>query len=694
MRNGRSSRTGYLVLAVVAVTFASVGAMAYVSIRLVERAVDDQVRSRVASTAAASAAAVDEEMRGLSEVVGSYAQRPFLVGAFGGSNPERYDRAQMRFNLRDLQHTRPGMSVVYATDPQGRLIDILPATPAIVGKSFRFRDWYRGVMRTRRPYVSTAYRSAVRGRPLVVAAAAPVRARDAEGRPGKLVGIVVAAYRLDHLSGFTDHFARVEGVQIRIFDRDGVLLAAPGPALRRLESYADQPLVAGALAGTTGLAEMEREHLLTASHPIPSLGWALTASLPEGTAAAATRGLRATLVSVALLLGLAVACGLALLARALGARDRAASEAARNAQVAAAVLDATRDGILMTDTSGETVVANAEYERLVSEILVAPARLTSGERTAAEIGALIGKRVADPERYRAGIANALGDPEQPLLDEYQVVATGRSYERHSGPVRSSEGELVGSILTIRDVTREREAERLKSELVATVSHELRSPLTGILGFTELLLRDADEPPNRAYLGTIYTEAQRLTGMINDFLDIQRIEEGSFTLALEPFDLAGLLRDEVAAAAGQSTEHELELEVPEEPLVVAGERDRLRQVLGNLVSNAIKYSPDGGTVRVVLERRGAAARVSVADEGLGIPAGEHERVFTKFFRVDSTDTRRIGGTGLGLALCHDIVEAHGGRIGFDSDEGEGSTFWFQLPLAGESAGQARTAGVQA
>jgi signal transduction histidine kinase len=176
------------------------------------------------------------------------------------------------------------------------------------------------------------------------------------------------------------------------------------------------------------------------------------------------------------------------------------------------------------------------------------------------------------------------------------------------------------------------------------------------------------------------EAGRLTSLVNDFLDLHRIEHGAFDLASDPVDVAELLRDQVDLFSAQSTLHALSLDLPEVPLIVLGERDRLAQVCANLLSNAIKYSPGGGAIEIRGHQVGALLEVSVRDHGLGIPQQQREKIFTKFFRVDSSDTRRIGGTGLGLALCRDIVEAHGGQIDFESVEGEGSTFSLRLPIA--------------
>jgi signal transduction histidine kinase len=243
----------------------------------------------------------------------------------------------------------------------------------------------------------------------------------------------------------------------------------------------------------------------------------------------------------------------------------------------------------------------------------------------------------------------------------------------------------GSVYAFRDLTEERAVETLKSDFVSTISHELRTPLAAIYG-AALTLRREDVPlgePQRAgLLEVIASESDRLARIVNDVLWVSRLESDGLRTVIEPCDGVELARTVVDAARQYvPATIKLELSAPEREVPpVAGDADKIRQVLTNLVENAVKYSPDGGRVILGVSVVGERLRFSVRDNGLGVPPAEHRRIFEKFYRLDPDLTRGVGGTGLGLYISRELLERMGGRIWVESSGSGGSTFVAELPLA--------------
>jgi signal transduction histidine kinase len=242
----------------------------------------------------------------------------------------------------------------------------------------------------------------------------------------------------------------------------------------------------------------------------------------------------------------------------------------------------------------------------------------------------------------------------------------------------------GIVYAFRSLTEERALDELKGEFIATVSHELRTPLAAIYGAALTLQREdlqLDESQSANLLGVIATESDRLARTVNDILWASRLDADRMQLDVGTHDPRDLART-VVEAAKVHLPPGLELSFSSEPDLppILGDPDKVRQVLTNFVDNAVKYSPDGGVVKLEIARRDHAVRFTVVDHGLGIPPSEQRRIFDKFYRVDPNLTRGVGGTGLGLYISRELVRRMNGTIWVESREGEGSSFSFELPVA--------------
>jgi PAS domain S-box-containing protein len=289
----------------------------------------------------------------------------------------------------------------------------------------------------------------------------------------------------------------------------------------------------------------------------------------------------------------------------------------------------------------------------------------------------------DAERMRATLSSLMQEPGGVRAVECRWRAHEGSWRIIESIVQNllADTTVAGLIVNSRDVTERKEVERLKEDLLSSVSHELRTPLASLQGFAELMLtREFTSSQQRQFLTIIQKEAIRLSTLINDFLDLQRIESGHQSYHLATIDLRPLLDDAFLLFSSDNKKHTFHIDIPPSPLSVRADADRIHQVCANLLSNAVKFSPHGGTIRVKAQQRGEFVVVEITDEGIGISPEMVPQLFRKFFRVDNAATRKIGGTGLGLALVKQIIEAHGGQVWVESTLGKGSTFAFSLPVA--------------
>jgi PAS domain S-box-containing protein len=291
----------------------------------------------------------------------------------------------------------------------------------------------------------------------------------------------------------------------------------------------------------------------------------------------------------------------------------------------------------------------------------------------------------DPDSIKAHLEKAIRDKDLQYKETaVQNWPQKRELEMYSTPVRTSLREHVGTLFVFRDVTHEREVERMKSEFVSLVSHELRTPLTSIKGYVDMLMDgDAGELKQDQvdFLQVVSKNAERLVTLVTDLLDVSKIEAGAMRLNLAPLDLAGVISEVVAnlRPLNESKKQNVNINLPEKMPPLTGDTGRIAQVLTNLVSNACRYTPSGGTIRVDVRPEVEFVKISVTDTGIGISPEEQKKLFTKFFRAENPDVQKVGGTGLGLWIARSLVLMHGGEITVASLPGKGSTFTFTLPI---------------
>jgi len=342
-------------------------------------------------------------------------------------------------------------------------------------------------------------------------------------------------------------------------------------------------------------------------------------------------------------------------------------------------LDNLVDGLALLDADDRVALWNARAAALV--------RLAAVELLGISSDALLARvsaqstQPADVRVRLSAAATALD--EKPV--EFAIARgahEGTTLTARFFPVRDENGTRIGTGLVLRDVTREREADAMKAQLLSTVSHELRTPLASIKGFATTLLRQDvkwDEATQRDFLRIIEEESDRLTEIIDNLLEMSQIEAGALRVKPEPMQLRALIREIVDNARMRTEAHYFITDLPANLPRVFADARRVRQVLRNLLDNAIKYTK-AGAITVTCEVEDAHVLVSIADQGDGIPPALLDKIFERFYQVDGASTRRVGGSGLGLAISRGIIEAHRGKIWAENGHPRGSVFRFTLPLA--------------
>ncbi len=348
------------------------------------------------------------------------------------------------------------------------------------------------------------------------------------------------------------------------------------------------------------------------------------------------------------------------------------------------------DGVIVVDCEKRIILFNR-----VAEVLAGWEFEHVQDRDLDELFRLADERTR--ERIESTVDKVFRSSQAELGGDYEVLLAMDGRERpistKAAPICKGDGGIGGIVMVFRDVSREREIERLKQDFISSVSHELRTPLTSIKAYTETILNDSDmsEETKHQFLTIIDEESNRLATLIEGLLEISRIDSGTMTIMHEAVDVAGLTKEVLAALQSLANKKDVRLEsdMEDDLGLLEGDSDRIQSTLTNLLSNAIKFTPSGGRVFVSVGRRAEQLVVRVGDTGMGIPKEALPRIFDRFYRVYHPG-KHIQGTGLGLAIVKKIVTMHGGRIEVESEVDKGTTFSIFLPLTATPAIEASAA----
>jgi len=338
------------------------------------------------------------------------------------------------------------------------------------------------------------------------------------------------------------------------------------------------------------------------------------------------------------------------------------------------ILKNIADGVVVTDTDNKVLVVNSVAESWFGltehDIIEQPIEKIIYEQN---LLSLINKIRIDGNNEDTTVDLII----KPDNKKKQIVLQAKAAQ-----VIDTEDKLIGIVTIFRDITKEKEIDRMKTELVSMVAHELRSPLTSIAGFSELLLDEGvTQEQSKEYAEIILKESNRLGDLINKFLDISRIESGKSQVHKTPVQMGHIIESilEMNMYLAERKGMKVNLDIPDDLATVWVDREMMGQVILNLFSNAVKYSPEGKTISIEVEDKEDEQLVRIVDQGYGIPGKSLNRIFDKFYRVtDNEHSQEITGSGLGLSLVKEIIELHDGSIWVESKLGEGSTFTFSIP----------------
>jgi len=665
----------FLALTLLPITF-----FAYSIGRVSKHQAEDQAITESTQIARVSAALVEDHFRQSTSFLQSVATGP----AFRRAWRER-DLASVNWHLEQARTLHPDFAFVSVYDLDGTMRGIYPSQPALINHSFAYRDWFNGIARQWKPYVSEVYQTVVPPYQLVVAIAVPI-----EDDSGKPVGILMAPFAIDAMSRHLVDAKLEDGWIISLVDQAGHLSARPNidafsPAID-LNNYEPVREVRRGRAGR-GMFVRDGETFFARYEPTSDYGWGI---LVEKPATVLNQGIWAVerqvwmLGLVFLTLGIVVSAFMGSFYSRLETGNR--------------FLDLSIDMLCTAGFDGFFKSLNPSFEKTLGfsteELLAKPYvefihpddrhattnqadRLQHGEVTFA----FENRYLCKDGSYKWILWNAVSVPEQSIIYAVGRDITGRKQVEEELQKFTASLETANRELELRNREVER-ATKMKSKFLASMSHELRTPLNAIVGFSDLLADDSVgslNPKQKRFITHIKQGSAHLLRLINDILDLSKVEAGQLDLHCEDFLVEDALPEVLSVVRPLAMAKNIQMEGQDTASShIYADRSRFKQILYNLLSNAVKFTPKGGRVSIECVDDGHFVRVSVIDSGVGIRQEDQAMVFEEFRQVEGDAANQ--GTGLGLAITKRLVEQHGGSISLESEVGRGSRFSFTLPAA--------------
>ena len=637
-------------------------------------------------------------------------------------NPEirTMDVKQQETILSLIVQSSPALETISIADSRGVITSlesrdstVISLKQKAVGMDISGQDYFKSCMITGETYYGGIFQESLSG--LVVSAiATPIRADD-----GTIVGVIFTYVPIEIVTEVIENRHLDEFESVYVVDKSGFVIGHSGKDLEELSgspldlNYSDCVVVQDLTNGRSGVQEYDYdgENYLACYVVVGASGWGVVFQEPIRIVLAKSNivvnfllGINAAVfviaVLVTLLLARRITNPLGKLADYAGrvgrgdytaeleveGRDEIADVtsaiksmvqqmAAMQEEEVSAIINSMKDGLIVLDENRRVIRLNPSMEQML------------GVRVSEVLNKSISELEADPCLLPlARLARTqLPDGEVVLDEPYERVL-----KVHSSSLKGSGDKDLGEVKVVLDVTRERELDQMKSDFIANISHELRTPLHSIRGFVKLILdgKVTETETQREFLVIIDEQSQHLSNLVNSILDIAAMESGDMVFERRPVSMKEII-GKVAVKLqklAEGKEITFKADLPVALPDIEGDSEKLEQVVTNLVDNAIKFSLGGGKVSVAARAENGGILVQVIDKGIGIPADAIPRLFQKFSRVVGSMTRAGSGTGLGLYIVKQIVEAHGGQIWVESELGKGSTFSFTLPLSPDYRGR--------